>query len=258
MGERTPYTPGTFCWTDLTTSDQDAAKVFYCELFGWQVTDLPVGDGVVYSMMSIDGKNVAAISPQQQAQRDAGVPPAWNSYISVEDADATLETAKALGATVHAPAFDVMSAGRMGVIQDPQGAFFLVWQAKDHIGASLVNAAGALSWDELASPDIDASAGFYSELFGWTTSPIEGAVPYLTIKNSADWYTGGIRPKMEQEPPYWLVYFGTDDVDASLAKVGELGGGQLLPSTDIGMGTIGVAQDPQGAVFALFAGQLEP
>ncbi len=258
MGERTQYTPGTFCWTDLTTTDQDAAKVFYRELFGWEVTDVPVGDGVVYSMMSLDGKNVAAISPQQQAQRDAGVPPTWNSYISVEDADATLERAKALGATVHAPAFDVMGAGRMGVVQDPQGAFFLVWQAKDHIGASLVNAAGALAWDELATPDMDGSAGFYSELFGWSTEPIEGPMPYLTIKTAAGGYNGGIRPKMEQEPPYWLVYFGTEDVESSLAKVASLGGNQLAPATDIGMGTIGVAQDPHGAVFALFAGQLEP
>jgi uncharacterized protein len=259
MGERTQYTPGTFCWADLTTTDQDAAKSFYGELFGWQATDLPVGEGAVYSMQSLGGKNVAAIAPQQEAQREQGVPPTWNSYICVEDADATLEKAKSLGAAVHAPAFDVMTAGRMGVVQDPQGAFFLVWQPKDHIGASLVNAAGALSWDELASPDPEASAKFYSELFGWTVEPFEGMqMPYMTIKNAADRNNGGIRGKMEAEPPYWLVYFGTDDVGADLAKVAKLGGTEILGSTDIGIGKIGVGQDPQGAVFALFAGQFEP
>ena len=259
MGERTQYTPGTFCWADLTTTDQEAAKSFYGELFGWQATDLPTGQGAVYSMMSLGGKPVAAIAPQQQAQRDQGVPPAWNSYISVEDADASLERAKSLGATVHAPAFDVMTAGRMGVVQDPQAAFFLVWQAKDHIGASLVNAAGALSWDELASPDLEASARFYSELFGWKVEPIEGMeMPYMTIKNAADWNNGGMRPKMEAEPPHWLVYFGTEDIDARLAKAEELGGTQILGATDIGMGKIGVVQDPQGAVFALYVGQFEP
>src|SRR6516164_2938300 len=122
MGQRTKYTPGTFSWTDLTTTDQDAAKLFYRELFGWETTDRPVGDGIYYTMASVDGQDVAAISPQPQQQRDMGAPPTWNSYITVESADQTLERAGQLGATVHAPAFDVMDVGRMGVVQDPQGA----------------------------------------------------------------------------------------------------------------------------------------
>ena len=58
-------------------------------------------------------------------------------------------------------------------------------------------------------------------------------------------------------PPFWLVYFATDDLDGTLAKVGELGGNVLMGNTDIGMGHIGVVQDPQGAVFALFSGNLD-
>jgi hypothetical protein len=259
MGERTQYTPGTFSWTDLTTTDQDAAKAFYAALFGWEVHDSPVGDGVVYSRMLKDGKEVGAISPQMQAQREAGAPPMWNSYITVQSADAALEKARELGATVHAPAFDVLTAGRMGVIQDPQGAFFEVWEPKDHFGAQLVNADGALAWNELSSPDLDGSSKFYGELFGWTVEPIEGMEPpYLTIKNSAGWNNGGIRPAMPPgTPPHWLVYFGTDDIDASAAKAKELGGTEIMPPMDIGMGKIAVAQDPQGAFFALFSGQLE-
>jgi predicted enzyme related to lactoylglutathione lyase len=137
MGERTKYTPGTFSWTDLNTTDQEAAKTFYTGLFGWSYDDAPVGDDVYDSMASIDGKMVAAISPQPQQQREAGAPPAWNSYITVDSADQTLARAAELGATVHAQAFDVMDAGRMGVVQDPQGAWFLVWEPKQHIGAGL-------------------------------------------------------------------------------------------------------------------------
>jgi uncharacterized protein len=259
MGERTKYTPGTFCWTDLATTDQDAAKDFYGTLFGWSAVDNPVGDGVVYSMMTVGGQNVAAISAQPQQQRDAGAPPAWNSYVSVESADRALERAQQLGATVHAPAFDVLDVGRMGVVQDPQGAYFLVWEPKLHIGASLVNAAGALAWNELATPDIDASAKFYSDLFDWTVEPIEGMeMPYMMIKNQQGWHNGGIRPAVDPEPPYWLNYFGTDEIDTGLAKVSELGGKKLMGPVDIGAGKIGIVQDPQGAVFALFAGQFEP
>src|SRR5437764_11137060 len=103
-------------------------------------------------MMRRGEHTVAAIAPQPQQQRDAGVPPVWNSYVAVESAAAAAERAGELGATVHAPPFDVMDAGRMAVIQDPQGAFFMVWQRNRHFGARVVNAPGALCWNELYSP----------------------------------------------------------------------------------------------------------
>jgi len=259
MGERTKYVAGTFCWADLTTTDQEAAKAFYGGLFGWQAEDMPVDDGAFYSMMSVDGKTVAAIAPQPQQQRDAGAPPLWNSYISVEDADAAVERAKELGGSAHAPAFDVMEAGRMGVIQDPQGAYFMVWQPRGNIGAALVNAPGALVWNELQSPDPDASASFYGELFGWKSQQAPGMQEtYLSIKNG-DANNGGIRelnpPGM---PPNWLVYFGAEDIDVALARVQELGGAKIAGPIDIEIAKIAVAQDSQGAVFALYAGALEP
>ncbi len=259
MGERTQYTPGTFSWTDLTTTDQPAAKEFYTALFGWEATDNPVGDGVVYSMMSIAGKNVAAISPQPSQQAEAGVPPMWNSYVTVQSADTAAQKAGELGAIVHAPPFDVMDAGRMAVIQDPQGAHFSVWEPKDNIGADLVNVHGALAWNELATPDMDASARFYGKLFDWKIDAMEGmGTPYSTITTAAGSSNGGIRPAMPPgSPPHWLVYFGSDDIDATLAKANELGGKTLLETMDIGVGKIAVAQDPQGAVFALYAGDLD-
>ena len=257
MAERTSYTPGTFSWTDLATTDQDGAKQFYSQLFGWTSVDYPVGDGVVYSMMQLGGKDVAAISPQNQMQRDAGAPPAWNSYVTVESADAAADRAQKLGANVIAPAFDVMDVGRMAVIQDPQGAFFMVWEPKQHIGASLVNTRGALSWNELASPDIEASADFYRELFGWQIEPLEGSpMPYLVIQNQGHG-NGGIRPAQENEPSYWLVYLGADDINADTSKAAELGATALVEPMDIGVGHISVLQDPQGAVFALYAGQFD-
>jgi predicted enzyme related to lactoylglutathione lyase len=259
VGERTQYAPGTFSWADLATTDLAAAKDFYGGLFGWAAEDMPVGDGSVYSMMRLDGKDVAAIAPQPPQQRDAGAPPAWNSYVTVESADAAADRAKELGATVHAPPFDVLEVGRMAVIQDPHGAFFMAWQPRRHIGAALVNAPGALCWNELASPDLDASSAFYGGLFGWTTAPIEGSPqPYLVIKNG-DKSNGGIRELSPPgTPPHWLVYFATEDIDAGLAKVEERGGTKLAGPIDIAMAKIAVVQDPQGAVFALYAGALEP
>jgi uncharacterized protein len=258
MGERSGFEPGTFCWVDLATTDQDGAKSFYGGLFGWEADDMPAGEGIVYSMQKLRGKHVAAIAPQPEQQREAGVPPAWNNYVWVDSADAAAEKAGQLGATVHAPPFDVLEAGRMAVIQDPQGAFFMVWQPNQHRGAGLVNEPGALCWNELASTDLEASAGFYRDLFGWTIEPYqEMERPYLVIQNGEQG-NGGIRPAMDGEPPNWSAYFATDDIDAGSAKVEELGGAKLMDPIDIGIAKIAPVRDPQGAVFALYAGELQP
>ena len=82
MGERTSYPPGTFSWAELVTSDADAAKGFYTQLFGWEYEDNPTGpDGPVYSMAQRDGHSVAALFG------DDSQPPHWNCYVTVASAD---------------------------------------------------------------------------------------------------------------------------------------------------------------------------
>jgi predicted enzyme related to lactoylglutathione lyase len=258
MGERSSYTPGTFSWVDLTTTDQESAKAFYSGLFGWTADDRPVGDGMYYSMQQKDGKSVAAISLQPEQQREAGVPPLWNSYITVESADDAAGKAGDLGGTVHAPPFDVMDVGRMAVIADPQGAFFMVWEPKTTIGAELVNVPGALCWNELYTSDLDAARDFYSGLFGWEWQPFENSPdPYFVVMNQGRG-NGGVRGLAEPSmPPNWLVYFAVEDIDEGVAKAGELGGTTMMGPMDIGIAKIAILQDPQGGVFALYAGQLE-
>ncbi|HMD52436.1 MAG TPA: VOC family protein, partial [Solirubrobacteraceae bacterium] len=191
-------------------------------------------------------------------QRDAGVPPMWNSYVSVASADESAERARELGADVHVPPFDVSEAGRMAIVRDPQGAFFELWQPNEHVGAGLVNAPGALVWNELASPDPAASASFYGGLFGWTTEPFEGmGETYLSIKNG-EASAGGIRSLTPPgAPPNWLVYFATDDIDEALRLVERLGGVSLAGPTRIPVGTVALVTDAQGAVFALYEGELD-
>jgi hypothetical protein len=211
--------------------------------------------GGVYSIMTIDGKQVCAISPQNPNQ--AGMPPIWNSYVTVADADSVAERAGELGADVHAPPFDVFDAGRMAVLRDPQGAYVMLWQPRENQGAQLVNAPGALCWNELYTADVDGSAEFYSQLFGWSTQPFEASpLPYLIIQNDGR-ANGGITQIQEGMPPMWLVYFAVEDIDAGIARVAELGGGTLFGPIDIGVSKLAGVRDAQGGVFALYAGQLE-
>ena len=133
-------------WAELATSDAESAKAFYTSVFGWEYRDNPIGGGQVYSTALRDGKDVAALFGSDE-------PPHWNCYVTVESAEATAARAAELGATVAAEAFDVMEVGRMAVIIDPVGAALCLWEPKSHIGASLVNAPGAMTWNDLITPD---------------------------------------------------------------------------------------------------------
>ena len=259
MGERTTYPPGTFCWTDLATTDPEGAKAFYTGLFGWEVEDMPTDEeGGVYTMARLEGKYVAALYRLQMP----GVPPAWGSHVWVDDADAAAARLKALGGTLMAEPFDVLDAGRMAVAQDPQGAVFLLWQPGRHRGAELVNVPGALTLNQLNTSDPEAAGRFYSDLFGWTVEVQDtGDGPgYWGLFNQGA-LNGGMMelPAEGQAPPHWLVYFASDDLDRAGTRIGELGGDVVVGPMSAGEeGTILVARDPQGAYFALFAGRLDP
>jgi uncharacterized protein len=252
MGERTSYAPGTFSYAELATSDAVAAKTFYTALFGWSYNDQPLGGGQIYSTAQRDGKTVAALFASEQ-------PPHWNCYVTVESADAAAARAGELGANVLAEPFDVLTAGRMAVISDPTGAVLQVWEPRENIGAVLVNQPGALTWNDLITPDPAAAAAFYGELFGWSTDEIPDAGGYRVIKNG-ERTNGGIMaldPRMGETPPNWMPYFGHEDVERLLDEVGGHGGQVLSGPMRMPAGTIAVLRDPQGAVFAVWSGQYD-
>src|SRR5260370_18855353 len=122
--------PGSFCGIELATTDQNAAKSFYTSLFGWAVTDNPMGPGDFYSIFKLHGRDAAAAYTMRKDQREQGVPPNWSLYIAVESADQAAAKAAQAGGKVLAPAFHVMDVGRMAVLQDPTSAVSCVWQAK--------------------------------------------------------------------------------------------------------------------------------
>jgi uncharacterized protein len=254
MGERTSYPPGTFSWVDLNTDDPEGAKAFYGALFGWDYEDIPIGEGASYSMARIDGHSVAALGPLQ----GEGMPPHWNCYVTVADADASAARAAELGATLVAEPFEVFEAGRMAAFADPQGAVLSVWQAKENIGAGLVNAPGALSWNDLISPDVEASAAFYSGLFGWEISEVEGSDgQYWSITNGGR-LNGGIMPMPPGGHPAWNLYFACEDCDATVAQAGELGAETVMGPIDIPNGSrFAILRDPSNAVFSVASGPMD-
>jgi predicted enzyme related to lactoylglutathione lyase len=254
MGERTSHASGTFSWTDLATTDPDAAKGFYAGLLGWESEDLPMPEGGVYTMLLRNGKRVAALTAAQEGQ-----PPAWTSYVTVAGADAAAAAAEENGGMLALEPFDVMDAGRMAVIRDPTGAFFAVWEPRESIGAELVNEPGALTINQLNTSDPERAQEFYAGVFGWRFESVEGGdVPYWGVYNG-DRLNAGMMPLPPEQgmPSHWLVYFGSENVDDDAGRVGELGGTVLVPPMSVPGGRILVAQDPQGAAFAVLSGRFD-
>ncbi len=247
------YAPGTFCWADLGTPDAAAAKRFYTALFGWTADDRPMGPDASYTMLTVDGRAVAALYALEPAH--SGAPPHWLSYISVASASDLAKRAKELGAAVLMDPFDVLDVGRMALVQDPTGAVFALWEPRRHMGAGLIGDTSAMCWNELGTGDPPRATRFYTDLFGWEaeTKPM-GDGTYTTFSQGGS-PRGGMFPiqlSWGPVPPHWLVYFAVSDCDGQAALVQSLGGTVRAAPADIpGVGRCAIVADPQGGTFAV-------
>lgn len=249
MPEMTRYEHGVPSWVDIGMHDLAAGVGFYTALFGWTGQDMGEETGH-YTIALKDGKQVAAIAPAQ----DAG-PPRWTTYVNVDDVDQVARTAEAAGGKTLVAPMDVLGEGRMAMFTDTTGAPIAAWQPARHLGAQLVNEPGALVWNELTTSDLAKSKAFYATVFGWGWA---GDDQYAQAQVGGR-SIAGVLPRPADipadVPDSWQVYFGAADVDASTAQAVDLGATVLASPMDIpGMGRFSVLSDPQGAVFALFAG----
>lgn len=256
MPLRDSYPPGTPSWVDLATTDVEAALGFYQSVFGWEYERDPTGE-INYVMAVIDGRPAAGVFDMPPEMSGEGVPPCWNVYVTVRDADEFESRVAAAGGSVVRPVIDVPepgpdAAGRMVIAADPTGAVFCTWAPVTAIGAGIVNAPGAFTWAEVSTHDNDAAAAFYGELFGWEAGVMEGVhdSPTVFTLDGAPVASTSTAPQ-PGVPPHWRVSFGTADVDAACATVAAEGGSVIVPPFDWGPGRMATVADPVGAAFDL-------
>lgn len=254
--EITTHAPGTFCWFELGTTDPDAAKAFYTQLFGWDVTDIPIGETGTYTMLQRGDNEVAALYGLNDEQQAQGVSPHWLAYVAVKDADAVAARTKEHGGTVVMEPMDVFEHGRMAVLQDPTGATFAIWQPLKHPGAGVLGAPGSVCWNELATTDAEVAGDFYTSVFGWDTQAQEvDHGPYTSFMCDEHHPSGGMMEMTEEwgdVPSHWMTYFAVEDCDAAAEQVDALGGRVCVPPMDIpDVGRFAVIDDPQGATFSI-------
>ncbi|MFJ2022421.1 VOC family protein [Streptomyces sp. NPDC087897] len=245
-------------WVDLGTPDLDGATAFYRELFGWGL--IPGGPEVGgYGMLTLDGRYVGGVMtvPTEQA------PSAWSVSFRSPDVGATAAAVGRAGGSAAFEPMDVLDFGAMGGFTDPSGAYFGVWQPKDHPGFGVIQEPNSFLWAELYTPDVPAAAAFYTSVFGWGTDElrVEGTDYTYTTAHPAgagpdESFGGLVRmgdvPSEAARGPHWLPYFAVADVAVTVAEAQRLGGTETLAAMEVpGVGTMANVADPYGAVFAV-------
>lgn len=246
MSERDSYPPGVPCWVDNLVPDVDGALGFYGELLGWEFDGPGPGN---YFVAKLRGRDVAGVG-----QAPSGVPAGWNTYVSVSRAE---DAARAADRVVVEPV-DALPAGRLAAVADPTGAIVGVWEPAERLGCQLVNEPSAYAMSALHTPEPDAAARFYRDLFGWETDEFAPGISLFRLPG----YVGGepMQPvprdviavmAKDDGPARWSVDFWVDDADALAARAPDLGGSVLVEPFDSIPTRQAVVADPFGAVFSV-------
>ncbi|WP_327365102.1 VOC family protein [Streptomyces sp. NBC_01217] len=241
---------GTVAWVELNTPDIEASTRFYGKLFGWAFAE-GFGGQPQSRMALLGGRPAAAVTAAPGAERGG-----WTTFVTVADARESVERVLAAGGKVLVHPHGLGTAGRSVVVADHAGTRFGLWEAGEHQGCGAAGEPGAFHGGELITDDVEQSAAFYGEVFGWTLGE-----PYGPL-NRRDWRLGGRSisvllprpPAMPAEiPPYWDAYFTVADAQQTADAAVRLGATVLMPPTAIGHGDITVLLDPTGAVFTALA-----
>lgn len=246
---------GRFIWYELITPDPEAAKRFYSQVVGWTTEDM-TGGGMTYTVVSAGADGVGGIMEIPAEAKAMGAPPHWSGYVAVDDCDAAAEKIGSLGGQVIRAPDDIPNIGRFAVVADPQGAVFVLFKGAPTTPPlrPAPMSPGSLAWSELHAADWEKAFGFYASLFGWVK---HDAVPmgemgvYQTFGAPAAAFGGMFSGHAPAPGPYWLCYFGVDDVDAAVERTKAHGGEILMGPAEVPGGAWVVnAKDPQGALFA--------
>jgi uncharacterized protein len=122
-------------------------------------------------------------------------------------------------------------------------------ERRRNVSETISETAGKVVWFELPAEDTARARDFYGRLFGWRFQAFDGPTEYhLTYEGG-----GAIHPGNVQDGP--LVYFGADDIDASVARVRELGGEASDAEEIPGVGSYSRCTDTEGNAFGLYQGE---
>jgi uncharacterized protein len=239
-------------WIDLTSSDTERAQRFYGAVFGWTFESAGPDYGGYINAFK-DGRPIAGLMANNP---EWNAPDGWTTYFHTADIKATMAKATAAGAVSCVDAMEVKDKGWMGVLTDPTGAVFGLWQPAGHGGFEVVREAGAPVYFQLTTRDYGKALDFYREVFGWQTETVSDTdeFRYSTASFDGDTLLGvmdGTTDFPDGVPSSWFFFLGADDVDKTVQRVVDIGGSVIRAAEDTPYGRLAAVADPTGAGFNL-------
>lgn len=235
-------------WFDLSTSDLEAAKRLYSELFGWSFMDSGPPLGHYTMAYTPAGRAAAAIAPKMPGQEH--MPTVWTVYFGTADMKESVRRITTLGGSIMVPPMHIPESGHMAIAVDPDGAVFGLWQADPFPGAGVESEHGAMCWCEVNSRHAEGNAKFYSQVFDLESHAIDmDGTPYITLHDGEPAVCGVMQMASEGDdmPPNWMPYFFVDDLAKANATWTKHGGRLVAGPIASPYGTIMTVEDAQGA-----------
>ncbi len=242
---------GRFVWFELMSNDQQKAKAFYPELFGWSLEPMTMADKSTYPLLKVGDTPIGglAVSPPAEA------PTHWVPSVSVDDVDGVAKKVLAAGGKTLMDAMEMTGVGRLQAVADPGGAPLILFRGATG-DPPRATGVGSVHWNELWAKDAQTSLKFYKEVFGYQHETMDMPTGAYHVLKSGDDMRGGLMQAPDPNmPPMWLQYIEVANRDDTLKQALSRGATQLGEAMEVAnIGRFAILQDPLGGVI----GVIEP
>lgn len=241
-------------WDELHTRDRDKAEAFYNTLFGWTSTPVEMSPEYTYHILNRADNGEMFAGSHQQGADEEGQPSFWLVSLGSPDVDKATAKATELGATVIMEPADIPGTGRFALLMDPQGAAFSILTYSDGgSGPDRGEGPGCIVWHELVTSDVEASANFYSSIFGFKAEMQDMGELKATVFKQGDEMFANLLPKPTPDAPdAWVFYVEVTDAQETTDLAKKSGGSVIVPPMPLPpIGTVAWLADPTGAVFGI-------
>ncbi|MYW68067.1 VOC family protein [Streptomyces sp. SID8379] len=241
---------GAPCWADAQLPDVEAGKRFYGDLFGWTFDEGAGAERGYYTAAYLGDRAVAALAPLFGS---AG--PAWTVHFAVRDAYTTAARVTRSGGGVVTGPLSVGTAATMALATDRDGGLFGLWQPGSDLGFEVTGEPGAFCWADVRARDSGRADTFYETVFSYAAVEAGAGLrlwaPAGSLPGPRTAVAGRHATAATPVTRRFLVHFGADGLEATVADAVRLGGETRIAPHTTPHGRVAVLADDQGALFAV-------
>ena len=256
-------------WFDLMSSNPDAAKQFYADLFGWKFASVDMGGGNLYHLAIDNDRNIAGIG-NRPADVDIGERDSmWLTHLYTADARGTAAKVANAGGKIITEPHDIEIPGQEEIVgarstvANPAGGIFSLWQSGVGQGCEVFGEPSAFCWVEYHTSNADAAKQWHKNIFAVEFDAMEvdesdgsGSSTLHMMKcgttETSCAFVEVPTDKIPDQTPFWMSYVLVTDIEAAASRAEQLGAQVPHGIGAIPFGSYATVIDPQGAIFGLW------